>query len=150
MRRKDATRPVAFTEMHKISKALGERNDCAVKAVAFAASVPYQEAHRVLQELGRKNRGRTYNHLIYDALRILGKQWRRVPPSSIIKQYPGRHKNKVYLTTHHPARFRQVWKNGRTYLAFIRGHVLCIRDGEVLDWTVGRSFRIVDLVEIQD
>lgn len=65
-----------------------------------------------------------------------------------IQHHPKAHHVLKGLTTHHPERFNNVWKNGKRYLAFTRGHVAAIIDGTTVDWTKGRAMRIYSLYEI--
>lgn len=127
----------------------GEDNDCAVKAVALVTGSSYAVAHFTLKKLGRANKSPTHNTLIPQALAILGKTLRPVKVvEEIVHQYPGVHQNKLQATTHQPARFPKVWKNGKTYLAYTKGHVLAIVDGQVHDWTSTKSLRIIRLMEV--
>lgn len=117
-----------------------EYMDCAVKTVAVACDVPYATAHATLKALGRKDRARTPLHMVLQAAQQLGVKLTRVYASEMLQRYPGRHKTIANVTTHHPQRFPEVWAQG-TYIMLVSGgsHVLCVKDGQVHDWTAGRS-----------
>ena len=135
-----------YESLRSTAKSMGENNDCSVKAVALVCGVPYEQAHAVLKELGRKpGKGATLP-TIMRAVRALGKQTSIVGRREFISKYPAGHRDVLKnITTHHPARFHDVWKDGKTYLAFTRGHVLAIIDGVNHDHTVGSAKRIKTL-----
>lgn len=134
--------------MQQSASAINESLDCAVKAVAAACSVPYLEAHQALKAAGRKDRRRTPTHMILDTIVKLGFHWQRMNLSHFIDRYPGGWKNFKNVTTHHPARFPNVWKDGAIYLMFTRGHVLTIIDGQVHDWSINNAKRATKIYRI--
>lgn len=145
---KNRTYSEVYQQLASKASHMGEENDCTVKALALATGISYEEAHADLAARGRV-KGEGFNNL---ALRIAiterDMDLVRVDPYSIIDQYPGRHSTKLYITTHHPARFPQVWQNGKKYLMFTSGHVLVIDNGVTLDWSIKNSLRCFDLYEI--
>lgn len=145
---KTSQRSEQFKAMCANTSAYGEKNDCSVKAVALACGVSYDVAHAEMQKQGRKQGRGASTASIELACIALGKQLNPVSPRHKIAAYPGVHKNLQNVTTHHPARFPDVWKDGKTYLAYIRGHVLAIVDGVVHDWTVGRAYRVQRILEV--
>lgn len=145
---KATPRTEAFNSLCNETAARNEKNDCSVKAVALVCGVSYDVAHAKMAELGRKSGRGASTTSIELAVIALGKKVEPVNPKHVIKQYPGVHKNLQNVTTHHPARFPDVWKDGKTYLAYIRGHVLAIVDGVVHDWTVGRAKRVYRIREV--
>ena len=146
---KATPRTEQFNALCENTTARNEKNDCSVKAVALVCGVSYDVAHATMAELGRKAGRGASTSSIEQAVLKLGKTLEPVNPKNIIAQYPGVHKNLQNVTTHHPARFNEVWKNGGTYLAYIRGHVLAIVDGVVHDWTVGKAKRIYRIREVK-
>lgn len=149
--RKQVGKSEQYLSHREVAQSLGEEMDCAVRAVAVACNVPYEEARSTLIGLGRKPRGRTPTQLIRAAIESLGSRVEEYSFSkyhSIIRQYPGKHKGKSCITTHHPDRFPEVWKDGKTYLFFTNGHVLCVKDGVNHDWTRGRSLRAYMIWEV--
>lgn len=100
------------------------KNDCGVRALANALGVSYDEAFDALAAAGRKPRRYTYREHLEAAAKALGRKLqfndsmagvtvRRLP-----KELPG----------------------GR-WIVLVRGHLLAVVDGEVLDWAKGRLFR---------
>lgn len=128
--------------------AKGETNDCAVVAVAAACQVPYDEAHRVLQELGRKDRRGTRWNLTHAAIERFGFKVERVHASHFIEQYPKAHQILKSVTTHHPDRFKKVWEDGNTYVMHVTRHVLTIRNGVNMDWSRGKAKRAMAIYRV--
>lgn len=149
--RKSVGKSEQYLNHKEKAQSLGEKADCAVRAIAVACNVPYETAHAKLCELGRRHGRATHTTEIRSAICELGgrvqeysfKQYREM-----VAQYPGKHCMKQYITTHHPDRFPKVWRDGKTYLFFTRGHVLCIKDGVNHDWTRGRSMKVTHIWEI--
>ena len=105
------------------SIAAGEHNDCAVRALAVAIGVTYEQAHHRLQVAGRKNRGRT-------KLAVSDKVYREAG----LTQY---HCQGITV-----ARFLLL--NQRfTGILHVRGHLIGVCDGNVFDWVPSDSRRIV-------
>lgn len=109
----------------------------------------YEVAHATLAELGRKS-GRVFsNDLIVEAVKKLGKNATISSQWNFIDKYPKGHRDVLKnITTYHPARFQAAWKDGKTYMAFVRGHVLAIIDGVTHDWSNCRALRIHTIYEI--
>lgn len=148
IKRSELPRTVAFNQIHQESQQIGERNDCAVKALALLAKIPYAEAHALLAAKGRKNGDGTYTHWIVSALRELGHtvSWRH--SDQFIAQYPKAHKVLKGVTSHHMDRFNKVWANGKSYLCLTQNHVFAVIDGVNHDWTRGRALRVVEIYEV--
>lgn len=108
------------------SQQKGERNDCAVKALAIATGTEYNTVHALLAAKGRRKGGRTRHTWIYETLEELGFE-------------------KLDITRHLQGRtVRTVQRElvEGTFLALVSGHILAIKDGKVEDWTEGRQHRI--------
>lgn len=145
---KATPRTEQFNSLCNETVARNEKNDCSVKAVALVCGVSYDVAHAEMAKQGRKNGRGAQTTAIELACIALGKRIEPINPKHKIAAYPGVHKNLQNVTTHHPARFPDVWKDGKTYLAYIRGHVLAIVDGQVHDWTLGRAKRVYRIREV--
>lgn len=61
-----------FDHLKTESIARGERNDCAVIAIAAVTGATYAEAHRALAEAGRVSRDGSYPEIMRAALSALG------------------------------------------------------------------------------
>lgn len=149
--RKSVGKSEQYLNHKEKAQSLGEQMDCAVRAVAVACDVPYEAAREALINLGRKPGGRTPTKLIRRSIEHLGSSVEEYPfikYHSFIRQYPGKHKGKTCITTHHPDRFPEVWRDGKTYLFFTNGHVLCVKNGVNHDWTRGRSMRVYMIWEV--
>jgi len=136
---------VALDEEKKVH---GERNDCAVKAVALACGVPYAKALKALLEAGRKPQKGAWTSTILKVMKDLGTKTEAVDPQSIIKEYPGIHSTLKHITTHHPRRFAKVWPEG-TFVLFMVGHVAVVKDGVLHDWTVNRTKRVTSIYRVK-
>jgi len=142
------SRPEAFLKLADEAMTFNETNDCAVKAVALACDVPYAVAHAELKRQGRKERKGTYIFQTLKAISVLGKTATIVPLRFFVDQYPGNHKNLKGVTSHHPRRFPNAWDKNKTYLLRSRGHILTVKGGQALDWSVNKALRICDIWEI--
>lgn len=137
-----------YTKLATEAIAVGERNDCTVKAVALVAGVSYDIAHAAMTLAGRREKQGAKRYATINALVALGKKVERRYPPNFINRYPGAHSQLRSITTHHPDRFKQVWADGRTYLFFTSGHVAAIINGTNHDWTRGRAMRVAELYEV--
>lgn len=122
-----------WDRMCEHSKLLKEANDCTVKAITAVTGVHYVDVHALLAKHGRPHRRGAQKHTQYRTLKDLGFVYRNVKLKDC----------KTVRTL--GRRFRGV---KGTFLAWTRGHVLAIVDGEVLDWTNGRLHRIINIVEV--
>lgn len=106
----------------------GETNDCAVISVVAATGKSYAEVHTAFQKLGRKYRGSAQLYMIERVINDLGFCMYNVTYS-------------VKARTMKRVGFEL--KSG-TFLVGTPGHIACLRDGEVIDWTEGRCHRICE------
>ena len=123
-----------FKALDKASSAMGETNDCAVKALAAATENQYPDAHKALKVFGRRNRKGTYfSHMTKPAVKSLGYQLTEV------KGHKGVTINRI------PSHL----DSSKTYLIQTARHILCVKNGQVVDWTAGRRHRVksVHIVE---
>lgn len=152
-----------FEKVNKRSRKWGESNDCTVKALAIATGIPYEQAHGLLALRGRSYRKGTDMSSIWSAMRELGwtattvvdrkkiefhDRWtalghkmtttdevkkmrkHRLYPAKTIKTLPD------YL----PSR--------GIFLVETASHVLCVRAGQIHDWTKNRRHRITKIHQI--
>lgn len=138
-----------FNQLVAASNAMGENNDCSVKALALACGVEYEVAHRAMAAHGRVNgRGARHGEII-KAVAALGFKAEHQNYWNFIDKYPKGHREVLRnVTTHHPARFNKVWADGNTYLMFTKGHVLTVINGTNHDWTNGRAMRAVSIYKV--
>ena len=117
-----------FEKVKNESFKANESNDCAVKAIAIACNVPYKVAHKALANLGRRNRRGTLNSTIHTAIKQLGFN---------LECITFKVKAKTVTTL---AADRAV-KDG-FFVAFVRGHIAAIVNGQIEDWTEGKRHRV--------
>lgn len=123
------------------SDLMGETNDCVVKMVAMAASITYQEAHRVCADHGRKiGCGMYKKHWIPMLQKYV--KLEPVDPQYFICRYPGAYVKCPNVTTHHPERFPGPWADGHNYILVTSTHVSYVENGHLHDWAVGRALRV--------
>ena len=125
------------TELQRVTDAsneMNERNDCAVRAVAHASGVEYHKIHSMFRTNGRRTRGRTFNHISDAVMSTLKMEVRDI--TSTVRRY-----GKTIRTA-------QQYLTRGTYIVFTRGHMLCIKGGEVMDWADGRQHRIKQVLEV--
>lgn len=122
------------TQVLKQSEKFGEHNDCTVKALALTTKLSYEEAHEALKREGRKEGKGAYSYQWKAAFKNSGYDLVRVIDFTA-KTVMGIPKDK---------KFKKSYK----YLVRVRGHVLAVRNNEVLDWTEGRRHRIQEVYKV--
>lgn len=145
--KKSVTKSPLYLEHVRSKDAVGEQRDCTVRALSAACDVSYETARDLLAQLGRRP-GKGSNQML-TAVARLGYTTSYVSQSHFTSRYPGNHKNKRFVTTHHPDRFPKVWGDGETYLFMTRGHVLCVRNGINHDWTRGTSHKVLAIYRVR-
>lgn len=134
----------------------GEINDCGVIALSIVARVPYDIAHKKLQEQGRKERAGTYDSQLEKALKSLGFSYTVIMARKAIKRtnisksrliIPSRFASFYYKQRYTPKTIGKAYPNG-TYLCFVNRHVFAMIDGQIHDWTEGRKHYINYIWEI--
>lgn len=144
-------KPIAKADLYRELNAKSfDSRDCAVIAIAAVTGLSYEAAHTLARAHGRKNRGGMRNAQIIAALAAAGKTVVELSPLNFIKKYPRSHQILKSVTTHHPDRFPDAWKDGNTYLVFTRGHVLAVVNGVNCDWTRGRAKRVCWIYRVVD
>ena len=112
---------------------IGERLDCAVRAVAIAMDIPYAKAHALLRAHGRKLKQRTAVFII----------------SNVVTEHCPTAERRYYrpfkLTV---ANFAKLNAKGR-YVLFIRGHFFAIVDGTVHSFKSHATARVIWAWEIK-
>jgi len=132
-----------FEDLCTATRTHNEDNDCGVKALAVLAKVSYEDAHSALSLCGRINRRGCSTFQLRTACRLLGYDLQEIDPWEMIKKYRGSYPSRLCgVTTYHPNKFPEAWKDGETYLLFTRRHVVAVKNGETIDWTTNRSLRV--------
>jgi len=146
---------LAFNNQMAAGAAMGETNDCAVKAVSLACDVDYTVAHATLKRFGRKDRKGTFRSSTRSAVNALGfyiRVWGRHEHEALIASYPKAHQILKSITTHHPRRFAKRWSQAdlanKTFLFFTAGHVAVVKGGQLHDWTVNSARPVLEIWEI--
>ena len=122
-------------KVYKIGhKYYNDTNNCAVVATAIAANVKYGKAFNLLKSLGRQTGSGTKSKMLAEALNQLG--FKLVQQGDRMTRW-----GTVSTIT------RKLPSKG-TFIAYVRGHVLTIRDGVVMDWTEGRRHRIIGIYQV--
>ena len=115
-----------YKKLATVAKEVGERNDCAVKAVALACDVPSKVAHKALETQGRrKGRGVLLSQM-QNAINLLG--YTTAPAAYTAKTATSLEHDPLLLNGH--------------YIALMRGHVAAVVNGSVQDWTNGRRHHV--------
>jgi hypothetical protein len=119
-----------FDDMEKAAWGMGERRDCAVKAVAAVTDTHYVDVHGLMARFGRKARQPTLTVISRRVLAALGFHTKDVTDC---------YKSKTIRTLG-----REMKYQAGTYLVWTSSghHILAIVDGQVCDWTEGRCHRI--------
>ena len=137
-----------FKKMSKSSNKWGETNDCSVKAVAIATGVNYETAHGKCALRGRSYRKGLSAGAIGHAVRDLGFVVDKVESKHKMSPTLWRQKYSSSMTIGAMQRAGIIPKRG-VYLVFTRSHVLCVRAGQIHDWTDGRRHRITSVYHVR-
>ena len=144
--------------------AMGERQDCAVIAIALACDVSYGDAHEALRIYGRESgRGSSLDQML-SALELLGAEVERTLFMKAGGRYDTRRADYGQLATdtfkEMPVRWvstmptpGNIARTGlvdprKRYVAITATHAFAVIGAEVLDWTAGRRHRIQYLWQI--
>ena len=113
------------------SNAIGENNDCGVKALAVITGESYNDCHAILKKLGRKNGRGTWNSQIQRALDHFGFEMVKVDcPYNGLRSLG-----------------RNLPSKG-SFLIWATRHFAGARDGKIHDWSEGRCLRLKMLWQI--
>lgn len=113
----------------------GESSDCAVRALAVAAVMDYDDAHEMLAYYGRSNRKGTKHYVLFAAYQAAG--FRNIEVFGTTK--PARFYARKYgdivqnvnegITLNN---FCKKYNKGR-YIVVYAGHALAVVNGEIID-----------------
>ena len=116
-----------------LSETYGETRDCVVKAISLAADKPYSEVHEFCAQHGRQNRrGVNFRRSILPHLGQIG-----VSVEDVSRDYSAR-----------TIRTLQREIGAGSFIVKVDGHLLAIRDGEVLDFTEGSCRRVTGIWKV--
>lgn len=136
-----------FSCLMQESDKFNEKNDCVVKMISVVCGIEYADAHALAKKFGRKNNDGMRFHDYSAAIKSLGFKLESIDESHFISRYPSWYQPKN-LTTYQQKMFPKVWKDGQMYIARVPGHVLAIDNGQVIDWTHERKFRITRIYRV--
>ena len=114
----------------KASEAMGEKSDCAVKAIAIVTNHPYEYVHALFKKHGRKYQDGTWPHTTDAVIEEIG-------VILTLADIPGK-----------SLKTRKFPKKGR-YLVTTHKHVIAVVNGKIEDWTAGRQHRPIQILEIK-
>ena len=126
-----------YQKASRISKEVGETNDCAVKAVAIVCDKPYRMVQDKLSSLGRRSRQGTQTVAIEKAIKGYGFKITRVEGESPYR-FGG---TPTTLTNRLPSK--------GMYFAYTRSHIIAVKNGKIEDWTEGRRHRILQVYKVE-
>ncbi len=108
-----------------------KRADCAVRAICNTTGIDYDTVEAALEKAGRKINSGTFPCEIRRAVTALGFKFseRRFSRGTTIASAP-----------------REF--PGGAWILFVRGHFAAIVDGNVIDWSEGRRFRVTNAYHI--
>ena len=116
-------------------KYYNDTNNCTVVTTAIAANVPYGKAFNLLKSLGRKTgKGVPFALIDKHVFKELG--YKLIEQGDLFTSWG----TVSTITTKLPSK--------GTFIAYVSGHVLTIRDGVVMDWTEGRRHRIKKVYQV--
>ena len=108
-------------------------NDCTVKALAGCYNLSYGKAHRTMAKAGRTFRkGATVRHIAKGIAILTGGD-----AESITETFAGSMTGKKLPTLN---QFCKQYPKG-SYYVIVAGHAICVRDGQLIDWTAETAGR---------
>jgi hypothetical protein len=137
-----------FKKMSKASDKWGESNDCTVKAVAIATGVNYETAHGKCALRGRSYRKGLSESKMRWAMKDLDFVTEVVEGNHKMSPTLWRQKYNSSMTIGSMQRAGIIPKRG-VYIVFTRSHVLCVRAGQIHDWTSGRRHRVTSVYHVR-
>jgi len=125
-----------------------ERNVCSVIAISILANVPYEEAYKVCEKLGRKKNEGMYEE---DILKAFKRLRCRVEPVSMIHKLEGDrdYKKFKYWFGYSLKRVGEQLRPNRRYLISTSAHVSAYVNGRIEDWAAGRKKIVKKVWEIR-
>ena len=116
----------------------GTRASCCVRALQYAFDLTYENANGIAEQFGRKQNAGMYRNQWEPMFEQMAKRKRRAFRRVPKKYWPGKT----------VASFAKEAGRG-TYIVGTRGHMLCIKDGKVWDWTEGRRHRVESVYVVE-
>tara|TARA_R110002020_G_scaffold113748_2_gene261705 strand:+ start:415 stop:828 length:414 start_codon:yes stop_codon:yes gene_type:complete len=127
-----------FEELHQVAtKYHNDRGFCGVIAVATACNISFSKAYYKMQAQGRK-RGRGSSPKWYQTV-IKNRGFD-------LKLLLNEHNRIEYYGCHVKTLPQKLPKG--TYLIQVSGHVLCMVDGVINDWSKDRALRVKEIIEV--
>lgn len=143
--------PAEYLLLEKEQKEMGDKNGCAVLAVAALVGKSYKETYKQFELHGRKHRKstpKTVTKRVCDdynlKLNMIGNYELYAQDGlahKLIKMYPTANKPRS-LTTYQVQKFPVVWSRLPNALLFTNAHVSAFVDGVVCDWAIGNKAHI--------
>lgn len=124
-----------YQSLTEVRNRHNETNDCAVVAVVIATGAPYEKVHQMMESKGRKSRRGTAQNITNAVLSKLG-----------YMRFPIR--DREVLTNGLTIRTLLPYLPEGTFLVHTPGHILCIRDGVVQDWSANRLLRVYKIEQV--
>ena len=139
-----------FHAMNNMTVIYREKNDCTVKALAITTGVDYHVANDVLRKCGRKNRHGCYDPVWKKSYSLTGHALKQLSIFEFLNKIPESYrKNIKNLTTYHPKKFPGIFDPNKKYIIQVRGHVLPVIGGKVVDWSSDRAKRAIAVYEVE-
>jgi hypothetical protein len=119
-----------------------ENNDCMVRALATAAEVDYDTAHKVVKDVfKREDRKGTLNAMISAAFLKAEEAGMQVGKKLLAVTVLG----KTHVKNRYKLHGEIIWRKKTlksfiethqkgTYMVMVAGHALTVKDGELMDW----------------
>lgn len=154
MKTKHLIRPAAVGAL-AYESGIQDKNDCTVRALANAASIPYTQAHAYLKASGRKNNHGAHLDEYAGAYMKAGFELVSFFGTTIAAiGYKSRMQRKGIQVNHSKGisfgRLLETLNNGR-YIVIVRNHALAVVNGKVFDTHATSNQRsVVALFKLKD
>lgn len=123
------------SEDRGVERITGEANDCTVRALANAAGLPYNIAHRVLAKAGRKPKRGAPLEAMTAAYKRMGFVTQSIHGTTKCARYLAKKiETSVEVQRGISLAYMLPRINDGRYIVLVRGHVFAVVNGKVLDY----------------
>ena len=131
-----------WTRLRELSDLHEDKASCGVIALASATGLTYKKAFDIFASVGRKKKQGVSDAEISMAIRESGYFPSHYHTRPLMKEYK-------YADTMTFNNAVKVLSKKKTYMLVSHDHVATLRNGEVIDWTSGRKYKVVWVIELQ-
>ena len=131
-----------WKRLSELSDIHQDKASCGVIALASATGFTYKKAYDIFAGVGRKKRQGVSDAEITQAIKDSGYFPCHYHTNPLMKKYK-------YADTMTFNNAVKVLSKKKTYMLISKDHVATLRNGNVIDWTSGRKYKVAWVIELQ-